>query len=209
MKSYLLEQHRLSRYGDCYGLRTKINSNYFLDEIKEYNNSWTIVARSQPTNERFYLDITSPDGSIGHGTVSDYNKINNTSLAVDEFNVFTNLYHKSLILQESLSGFDGLGRSAVLKMNRGGYFPPHRDMRTPDYNLFRVIIPLRNTGYPDSCLMLEDKVISLEEGRFYYFNAAKMHSLFYMGIEPSYWILLNVITNENNLNYIEKSLQYS
>lgn len=206
MTSYLLEHLQLSRYGDCFGLRQCIDPYKLLQEISEYDNKWTIVAKSQPTNERFYLDITSPDGSIGHGTVSDYNKINNVNLSPDKFNTLTDIYHSSSELRNCLDGIGELGRSAILKMNKGSYFAPHRDMHSVDYNLFRIIVPLCNTEYPHSCLTLEDKIVTLKEGRLYYFNAAKAHSLFYMGTQPSYWILLNVVVNKHNLDYVENQL---
>ena len=104
---------------------------------------------------------------------------------------------------------NNVGRSHILKINPGGYFPPHRDFRKKLFDTFRIIVPLLNTDYPSFTFMLEDKVLNWETGRPYFLDTTKQHHLFNCYSEPSYWIVLNVATNEESVEQVLSKMKYS
>ena len=113
------------------------------------------------------------------------------------FNKFTKVYHASSEIQKIVEPFKNhIGRSHILSLQEGGYFPPHRDL--PVYveqqNSLRILVPLKGCNPPDMYFMYEDKPLHFEHGRAYFLNTNKSHNLF--SFKGSEMIVLNIKTNE-------------
>ena len=163
--------------------------------------------------KRYGLSITSLDGSINGidlDSIKDYNAENKTEYDELSFNKLTDVYYSSNEIQKVVKPFiKHLGRSHILYLPEGGYFPPHRDL--PVYyegqNSLRILIPLKECNPPELYFMYEDKPLYFEHGRAYFLNTNKSHNLF--SFNNSYMIVLNVKTSEEIFKIIGNNLKAS
>jgi len=135
------------------------------------------------SNNRFGLSVTSLDGDFSGipdlDSLIEFNKINNTSFKEQDFNVRTPIVAEIPELEPLLDSFNALGRCHFLRLDSGGFFPPHRDNGTmiPSPS-FRIIVPLTNSNNHQWKWIQEDRVIRLTPGRTYCINTSKEHSVF-------------------------------
>ena len=192
-----MSYNSLLSFGDLIPLKLKCDVKKLFDETEEF-----VYLKYNPRKdiERYGLSITSLDGSLNGidlDSIKEYNKENNTEYDELSFNKFTQVYHTSSEIQKIVEPFkDHIGRSHILSLQEGGYFPPHRDL--PVYveqqNSLRILVPLKGCNPPDMYFMYEDKPLHFEHGRAYFLNTNKSHNLF--SFKGSDMIVLNIKTNE-------------
>ena len=207
----------LTNYGN-----TTIQLKNYLPNSKEFIE-WTeknfkyVPYNPRKKVERFGLSITSLDGGVTGvpdlDSLKEYNKEHNTNYTEHSFNIPTPvLLHKGL--QEFVSPIkDEIFRSHILKLDPGGFFPPHRDYYATDttttkFASFRIIVPLLNFNPPKANFVVEDKILQWEQGYMYFLNTAKMHYVFNASFDPSYWIVFNLVTNPNTVNFVIRNVKY-
>jgi len=192
-----MSYNSLLSFGDLIPLKLKCDVKKLFDETEEF-----VYLKYNPRKdiERYGLSITSLDGSLNGidlDSIKEYNKENNTEYDELSFNKFTKVYHTSSEIQKIVEPFKNhIGRSHILSLQEGGYFPPHRDL--PVYveqqNSLRILVPLKGCNPPDMYFMYEDKPLHFEHGRAYFLNTNKSHNLF--SFKGSNMIVLNIKTNE-------------
>lgn len=192
-----MSYNSLLSFGDLIPLKLKCDVKKLFDETEEF-----VYLKYNPRKdiERYGLSITSLDGSLNGidlDSIKEYNKENNTEYDELSFNKFTKVYHTSPEIQKIVEPFKNhIGRSHILSLQEGGYFPPHRDL--PVYveqqNSLRILVPLNGCNPPDMYFMYEDKPLHFEHGRAYFLNTNKSHNLF--SFKGSNMIVLNIKTNE-------------
>jgi|TARA_E500000081_G_scaffold100231_1_gene101367 hypothetical protein len=192
-----MSYNSLLSFGDLIPLKLKCDVKKLFDETEKF-----VYLKYNPRKdiERYGLSITSLDGSLNGvdlDSIKEYNKENNTEYDELSFNKFTEVYHTSSEIQKIVEPFkDHIGRSHILSLQEGGYFPPHRDL--PVYveqqNSLRILVPLKGCNPPDMYFMYEDKPLHFEHGRAYFLNTNKSHNLF--SFKGSDMIVLNIKTNE-------------
>jgi hypothetical protein len=192
-----MSYNSLLSFGDLIPLKLKCDVKKLFDETEEF-----VYLKYNPRKdiERYGLSITSLDGSLNGidlDSIKEYNKENNTEYDELSFNKFTKVYHTSSEIQKIVEPFKNhIGRSHILSLQEGGYFPPHRDL--PVYveqqNSLRILVPLKGCNPPDMYFMYEDKPLHFEHGRAYFLNTNKSHNLF--SFKGSEMIVLNIKTNE-------------
>jgi hypothetical protein len=192
-----MSYNSLLSFGDLIPLKLKCDVKKLFDETEEF-----VYLKYNPRKdiERYGLSITSLDGSLNGidlDSIKEYNKENNTEYDELSFNKFTEVYHTSSEIQKIVEPFKNhIGRSHILSLQEGGYFPPHRDL--PVYveqqNSLRILVPLKGCNPPDMYFMYEDKPLHFEHGRAYFLNTNKSHNLF--SFKGSEMIVLNIKTNE-------------
>lgn len=192
-----MSYNSLLSFGDLIPLKLKCDVKKLFDETEEF-----VYLKYNPRKniERYGLSITSLDGSLNGidlDSIKEYNKENNTEYDELSFNKFTEVYNVSSEIQKIVEPFkDHIGRSHILSLQEGGYFPPHRDL--PVYveqqNSLRILVPLKGCNPPDMYFMYEDKPLHFEHGRAYFLNTNKSHNLF--SFKGSDMIVLNIKTNE-------------
>lgn len=192
-----MSYNSLLSFGDLIPLKLKCDVKKLFDETEEF-----VYLKYNPRKdiERYGLSITSLDGSLNGidlDSIKEYNKENNTEYDELSFNKFTKVYHASSEIQKIVEPFKNhIGRSHILSLQEGGYFPPHRDL--PVYveqqNSLRILVPLNGCNPPDMYFMYEDKPLHFEHGRAYFLNTNKSHNLF--SFKGSDMIVLNIKTNE-------------
>ena len=182
-----MSYNSLLSFGDLIPLKLKCDVKKLFDETEEF-----VYLKYNPRKdiERYGLSITSLDGSLNGidlDSIKEYNKENNTEYDELSFNKFTKVYHTSSEIQKIVEPFKNhIGRSHILSLQEGGYFPPQ--------NSLRILVPLNGCNPPDMYFMYEDKPLHFEHGRAYFLNTNKSHNLF--SYKGSNMIVLNIKTNE-------------
>ena len=167
--------NNLLSFGDVIELRLQCNVSKLLDNIKPFD--WKQYNPRKQIN-RYGLSVTSLDGSmngIDLDSIAEYNKENNTSYNESSFKTFTEVYHKCDETKKLVEPFKPwLWRTHFLNFRRGGYFPPHRDMRRVDeQESFRILVPLKCCNPPSLYFMYEDKPLYFSMGSAYFVNTNK------------------------------------
>lgn len=196
-------------FGDIFEINFKLkNPKSFVDWTE--SNFTYVKYNPRKDIARYGLSITSLDGNVTGvpdlDSLHEYNTENNTSYKEKDFNVFTPVYeYKNL--QECLKEFeDDIYRTHILKLESGGFFPPHRDIQGMDFSHFRLIVPLENVNPPSFNFVVDNKIVHWNLGQMYFVNTAKMHYLFNSSFKPSYWLIINIDVNEKNINKVLKNV---
>lgn len=160
---------------------------------------------------RYGLSVTSLDG--GYSGVPDldslyeYNKEFETEYDDSDFKARTDIVHLIPELGPLLDSFNaGLGRCHFLRLDAGGFFPPHRDNghSVPSKNI-RIIVPLLNTGNTQWKWIQEDTVLHLEAGKAYCINTTKVHSV-YSFVDNCVMLVMNITANSQTIKAVTENL---
>ncbi len=203
-----MSYNSLLSFGDLIPLKIRCDVKKLFNEVKDFKY---LQYNPRKDIKRYGLSITSLDGNIDGidlDSIKEYNQENNTQYDELSFKAFTKVYYESNEIQKIVEPFLGhIGRSHILHLPEGGYFPPHRDL--PVYveqqNSLRILVPLKSCNPPDMYFMYEDKPLHFEHGRAYFLNTNKSHNLF--AYKDSYMIVLNIEANEEVYQIIGDNFQ--
>lgn len=189
----------LTRFGDYYPLRLKNKTNSVIEQL-ENNYQW-VKYNPRKNIDRWGLSITSLDGGLSGkpdlDSLYEYYKETGIIYREPDFNVKTAVYE---FFKESLDPLQKhLGRTHLIKLNQGAYFPPHRDNKHSNIESFRLFLPL-NYDSQTIFFMLEDKKMEFDNGKMYFIDTAKMHTLFNTREEPFYFVVANVILTKESID---------
>ena len=200
----------LSNLGDVVPLNVSVNIEKTRKELEYFKDEWKQYNPRKP-NPREGLSITSLDGKLSGipdlDSLIEYNKLNNVRVKEIDINVRTAVAEKVQSITPLLDIFDTLGRSHFIRLNRGGFFPPHRDSKILNVNCFRVITLCHNCKRSDFNFIYEDRLLNLKPGVPYYINTRKVHSVFSY-VDDSVQCVLNVPLTEENYKAISQHLSY-
>ena len=156
---------------------------------------------------RFGLSVTSADGGFSGipdlDSLREYNKINETTYTEADFNKRTSIVSRYPDLERILTMFGpDCGRCHFLRLDRGGFFPPHRDNGTSlPSNTFRIIVPLHNFGKHHVKWIQEDRVLTLEQNKAYFINTTKEHSIFSF-TDNCIMLVMNIMATERSIQAV-------
>ena len=208
----------LTTFGSQYPL---VLNMFDSEEFIEWTEKNFTYVRYNPRKEvnRYGLSITSLDGGMSGipdlDSVFEYNKENGTQWTERDFKVPTPVFEwKSLKKFLSLFG-NHIFRTHILKLEAGGFFPPHRDHPDEDFHhtnkivfdTFRLIVPLKNCNPPGMNFVLEDKLLHWHQGVVYFVDTAKMHYLFNANFDPAYWLVVNIDVNDETVATVCKHMR--
>lgn len=140
---------------------------------------------------RWGSSLTSLDGKTTGipdlDSLRDYNTEHNTSYTEKDFATKTPNYQYFNFLDQY---FD-LGRSHVIRLGSGGFFPYHRDY---DGSTFRLLYTINGCEDQNLVWILNGELVKLENHKWYYINTKMIHSVF--SFYGSEFAVFNVINNE-------------
>lgn len=201
----------LNSLGNVAPLEQFLNVRTLRQEIAPFEGDWKPYNPGKKGNSRWGLSLTSLDGGLSGVpdlySLKDYNNEHQTSYREDQFNVFTPVYKESKELQKTLPGLTKntpLGRSHILKMDQGSFFPPHRDNALLAPECFRVFVSLSFSSESYS-FVIDGKQYFFEAGLFYLMNTTLMHSLSSFK-DNQCFIVLNVPLTVENVEHISLQL---
>lgn len=184
--SYNQAYIRLHTMGDWLEMGKHFSSEQLLTEIEPFEREWKPYNVRKPNN-RWGLSITSLDGELSGipdlDSLSEYNKKHNLNVKNSDISTYTDVYHQSPTLQNIIEPWKPwLGRCHFLRLDKGGYFPEHYDINKTDYEYddIRLISFVKNTNKYGMKFLYEDKLLDVQDGSTYWFNASKRHSVFSM-----------------------------
>jgi uncharacterized protein YjhX (UPF0386 family) len=199
----------LSSLGDICPLDFTINVDKLQKELTIFENDWKIY-NPRKKNNRYGLSITSIDGGLSGipdlDSLFEYNKINSTNINEADINKPTEVAKTTKTIHPLLNAFDTIGRSHFIKLNQGGFFPPHRDGKILNVTCFRVLVMCHNCNPGQFAFLYEDKRVYLEPGRPYFINTRKEHSVFSY-VDNSIQCVLNIPLTSANYTSVIKNLQ--
>lgn len=173
-------------------------------EILSKHPGWVKYQPHKPNN-RYGLSVTSLDGGFSGEpdlySLREWNQMNGTEYWEADFKARTNIVEFIPELNPFLDFFgNSLGRVHFLRLDAGGFFPPHRDNGAiVDSPTFRIIVPINNFGKNQMKWIQEEEVLSLETGRTYFINTTRVHSVFSF-TDNCTMLVLNVIANKDVLD---------
>ena len=172
---------------------------------------WKIYQPQKPGYNRYGLSVTSLDGGFsGEPDLYSLREYRiNTGLNYNEldFKKRTNVVSFIPEINPTLDFFEPqLGRTHFLRLDKGGFFPPHRDNgHMAAVPTFRVLVPVNNFGINDMKWIQEEKVLNLTAGKTYFINTTRPHSLFSF-TDNCIMLVLNVLWTEILLEKMVKKV---
>jgi hypothetical protein len=171
------------------------------------NSEHWVQYNPRKPNNRKGLSVTSLDG--GYSGVPDldslreFNRVNKTRYSELDFKTQTSIVQDIPEIKVLLNAFPDHGRCHFLRLDSGGFFPPHRDNGavTALPETFRIIVPICNFGGNNSVWIQEDKIINLDIGRTYFINTTRIHSLFSF-VDMSCCFVMNVLATDLSIRTI-------
>lgn len=154
---------------------------------------------------RYGLSITSLDGGFSGvpdlDSLREYNQLNGTNFDEPDFRKQTPFFRDCKPLSEALLPFHNyMGRSHILRMDRGGFFLPHRDWSTASFRLF---IPLCDGE--SYVFILDDRRVFFQQGQVYFINILLSHSLFSFR-DDNLFVVFNIDLNREAVNAVFRNL---
>ena len=132
----------------------KINLDQVEKELKPYEDKWQeYLPRPGRTNDRQGLSVIGLPGDLPWDSISMPESTARTGgmkLKNKDFNEPTQLYYDLKSLHPLLGQFLPLGRSALVRLQEGGWFIPHRDNPQITRGTFRIIMFLSKECASDS-----------------------------------------------------------
>ena len=199
-------------YGDLVELGfNEINVDTYRDLIVNHPE-WKQYNTYKQGFNRYGLSMTSLDG--GYSGIPDLESLMEYYMHTKElyydrdFKVRTPLSYEIPEISELFDFFgDSLGRSHFLRLDKPGFFPPHRDheFSLPN-NMLRIIVPFYKFHSSNMSWIFDGKVVQLREGFAYFMNTTKAHSLFSY-VDGCTMLVLNVSATEDTMNRLVRKMR--
>jgi hypothetical protein len=180
-------------------------------QVLDKHPGWKEYQPHKPGYNRYGLSVTSLDGGYSGKpdlySLREYQKFYGESYNEMSFRKRTSIVQFLPELNEFLDFWEpNLGRTHFLRLDKGGFFPPHRDngaiVAVPT---FRILVPIHNFGINDMKWIQEERVLNLTLGQTYFINTSRLHSLFSY-VDNCVMLVLNVHADEQILSKMVKKI---
>lgn len=204
MKESYLIQEKLRALGSVAPLNITFDKAKVDEQLSDSEDRWVFYNKSKKQYNRYGISLFSLDGStsgeIDLNSIYEYNQANSTSYDEMSFRTPTEYWHTFTSISEPLKLFEPyLGRSHILRLDEGGFFPPHRDWNSA----FRLVAFFDCEPW-EMVLLMDDQKINYQPYRLYYMDTMKAHSLFsfkknsnilVLNLEPTWNSYETVVSN--------------
>ena len=200
----------LCNMGSYVKLKINFPEHEVMNNLSQFKENWTPYNQKKDTvNNRWGLPITSHSGDVmdnyhlnSFGYMQKYHSI---EMKEENFTVPTQVYHSIPKLANLVDTFSpDIGRVHLLRVDKGGFFPPHRDYAgiAPEY--FRLLAVFGNCSDFNYVQMLDDKIFRPERGYLYFVNFQLNHSVFSFS-DNLHSLILTVKLNKRTHDLIVKN----
>lgn len=200
----------LCNMGDIVKLKFNFNGDDVLQKIQPYSNNWCPYnVKKDKLNNRWGLPLTSHTGDVldnyhlnSFGYMQKYHDI---EMKEDNFNKPTEVYNSLPEISNIVSNFiPDIGRVHLLRIDQGGFFPPHRDFPGPAPEYFRLLAVFGKCKPENYVHLLDGKTFYPEPGFLYFVNFQLDHSVFSFS-DGLHALILTVKLTERTHNLIIKN----
>jgi hypothetical protein len=199
----------LTNLGSYVKLNLRINEYDVKDQLVQFDKNWCPYNQKKDiVNNRWGLPITSHSGDVmdnyhlnSFGYMKKYHDV---EMKEENFNVPTEVYHAIPDLAKLVDIFSpDIGRVHLLRVDQGGFFPPHRDFAglAPEY--FRLLCVFGNCSDFNYVHILDDRIFRPERNHLYFVNFQLNHSVFSFS-NNLYALILTVKLNQRTHDLIVK-----
>jgi hypothetical protein len=199
----------LCNLGNYVKLNITFQEQEILHGLDQFKENWVPYNQKKDTvNNRWGLPITSYSGDVMdnyHLNSFGYmQKYHSTSLKEEDFTKFTQVYHSIPEFSKMINRFvPDIGRIHLLKINKGGFFPPHRDYAGLAPQYFRLLAVMGNCSDFNYVHILNDQIFRPERNHLYFVNFQLNHSVFSFS-DNLYALILTVKLNKKTHDLIVK-----
>ena len=199
--------NRILAFGTKFSTSLYEDPKKILEKLDTFSHEWKQYNPRKKVG-REGLSLTSLDGGFSGipdlDSVGEYNIKHNVRLNEMSFQEPTEAAPIFTRYMEPFAPY--IGRSHVIRMDGGGYFPPHRDMRSQAIDSFRLFLPLKNCNPPKTWFMLDREPLVFEHGRLYFINTCIEHTVF--SCYPSVFGVFNIGVNEETAEALIKNIEW-
>jgi hypothetical protein len=199
-------------YGDLVELGFQHTNTGKYEELLLGHPGWRQYNTYKNGYNRYGLSITSLDGGYSGvpdlESLSEYYRDTGKLYYDKDFTTRTPLSYEIPEVNELCEFFgEDLCRSHFLRLDKGGFFPPHRDhdWHLPN-DVFRIIVPFYNFHPMHMSWILDGRVIELREGVTYFMNTTKAHSLFSY-VDNCTMLVLNVKATQQTMEKLIRKMR--
>ena len=195
--------------GKVASLKQFVNVHDLNNKIKTFEEHFKYYNPRKKGYNRYGLSLTSRDGGFSGipdlDSLLEYNRENGTNLDETDFRKWTPFFKACEELQKIMQPFqDFIGRSHILRLNKGGFFPFHRDSLDFIPKSFRLFISL--SSYNQFVFLLDDERMLFEPGRLYFIDTQLVHCLFSFE-DKSDFVIFNMDLSEKSVREVINNLQ--
>ena len=174
----------LCNMGDTIKLKWKINEHEVLEQLEQFKDNWCPYnVKKDANNNRWGLPITSHSGDVmdnyhlnSFGYMQKYHDV---EMKEENFTTPTEVYNKIPELAKLVDAFaPDIGRVHLLRVDQGGFFPPHRDFPGVGTEWMRLLLVFGKCKPENFVHMLDGKPMYPDPGYLYFVNFQKDHSVF-------------------------------
>lgn len=197
----------LCNMGDVAKLKFNFDPNEVLNQLEQFKDNWCPYnVKKDKVNNRWGLPLTSHSGDVldnYHLNSFGYmQKYHNVEMKEENFNTPTVVYDSLPGIRNIVEPFrPNIGRVHLLRVDQGGFFPPHRDFvgSSPEYvRLLAVFGKCKPENYVQ---LIDGKAVYPESGFLYFINFQLDHSVFSFS-DGLYSLILTVKLNKDTYNII-------
>ena len=199
----------LTNLGSYAKLNLRIDEMIVAKDLSKFSENWCPYNEKKDVhNNRWGLPVTSHTGDVMdnyHLNSFGYmQKYHNVAMKEEIFTTPTDVYHSVPQIKKLVDVFSpDIGRVHILKVNQGGYFPPHRDFAgvAPEY--FRLSCVFGSCSDFNYVQTLHDQIFRPERNYLYFVNFQLNHSVFSFS-DNLYNLILTVKLNRRTHDLIIK-----
>ena len=197
----------LCNLGQTAKLKFKIDEYHVLNQLEKFKDNWCPYNANKDTvNNRWGLPVTSHSGDVMdnyHLNSFGYmQKYNDATLNEEDFTMPTAGYDSVPDLKSLVDVFrPDIGRVHLLRSDKGGFFPPHRDFPGLGPEYFRLLCVFGKCKPENFVHMLDGKAFYPDPGYLYWLNFQLDHSVFSFS-DGLYALILTVKLNERTHDII-------
>jgi hypothetical protein len=174
----------LTNLGSYSKLNLRLPETATLTGLAKFSKNWCPYNEKKDVhNNRWGLPVTSHTGDVmdnyhlnSFGYMQKYHDV---EMKEENFTTPTDVYHSVPEIKDLVDVFyPNTGRVHILKVNQGGYFPPHRDFAgvAPEY--FRLSCVFGSCSDFNYVQTLHDQIFRPERAHLYFVNFQLNHSVF-------------------------------
>lgn len=197
----------LANLGDVVKLKWKFDPYEVERQIEQFKDNWCPYnVKKDTVNNRWGLPVTSHSGDVidnyhlnSFGYMQKYHSV---EMKEENFTTPTQVYHAIPGIRNLVDVFrPDIGRVHLLRVDKGGFFPPHRDFHGAAPEYFRLLVVFGRCSPENYVQLIDGKAVYPEPGWVYFINFQKDHSVFSFS-DNLHSLILTVKLNERTHSLI-------